>query len=186
MPHPMTLEPWRALVGKAQADCSVCLSDTLESYLVMLLAHYCDKPALADSVLGMEYLEAQANPSGHRAFVWRDIGDKCLLFSGLFPKRAYRKRVSLSYFIELGQSAYGTASTLAQSNDGLWRALSDNFILLSGGLQATRHESPMSLKHAPDEALALFMETNSPYAKKVFESENPNVVIHPHSKGSLH
>lgn len=79
----------------------------------------------------------------------RDVGDKSLLFCGLFPGMAEKKHVNLNYFSEMGQAAYLTISELHQrENAHLFLQLSTQFTMLQQVLQAMRGEySPISPDH---------------------------------------
>lgn len=69
----------------------------------------------------------------------KDVGDKSLLFCGLFPGMAQRRRVSLEYFIDMGKSAYLSISELHEKHESdLFHQLSDQFINLHHVLQAMR------------------------------------------------
>lgn len=99
---------WHHLLGEAQERAHIHLSTDLESYLVFLLMRYTSHPELAASVLGLEYLEGiqlRASPEQLKS-----VGDKCLLFAGLFPEHAHRRRVDLQYYVQLGQSAFEVLS----------------------------------------------------------------------------
>jgi hypothetical protein len=67
------------------------------------------------------------------------VGDKSLLFCGLFPGIAEQRHVSLSYFSDMGQAAYLTASELQDKETAdLYFQLSIQFITLQQILQAMR------------------------------------------------
>ena len=77
----------------------------------------------------------------HQAELLRDVGDKSLLFCGLFPGIAAKRHVSLKYFSEMGQAAYLTVGELHPSTTAnLYFQLSEQFIRLQHILQAMRGE----------------------------------------------
>ncbi len=82
MQAPVALLPWCELIGDAQHRCAISLPEPLESYLVFLLIRFYTRVDWVGSILGLEFLNA-AQTGGSS---WRDVGDKCLIFSGLFPK----------------------------------------------------------------------------------------------------
>lgn len=157
--HPTPTAQWYALINEAQQNCSVQLHEELESYLVFLLMRFTDCPALAQSVLGLEFLK-HYHAANHTHL--KEVADKCLLFAGLFPGRASRRRVKISYFVKLGQAAYAHLSNQAHAQDQLFEALCDNFKHLMDVLQATRenHRETEQLL----ESLELWHETGSSMA----------------------
>jgi len=132
--YPTQTAQWQSLVADAQKACAQLLDENLESYLVFLLMRFLEKPEIANSVLGLEFLESLQQPAHEKL---RDVGDKCLLFSGLFPQHAERRRVKISYFVNIGQSAYANLSTLLQENaPGLYSNLSEGFVTMMDVLQS--------------------------------------------------
>lgn len=137
--HPTETSQWHALVNEAQAATQIVLTENTESYLVFVLMRYTQGAKLLDSVLAFDFLHA-ANRSGKlRLEQFIELGDKSLIFSGLFPGLAARRRVSLDYFIDLGQAAYITASELHQQDSArLFYELSQHFRDLQYILSAMR------------------------------------------------
>jgi len=86
--EPTTQAQWQTLVHEAQYACDRELDETLESYLVFLLMRFTDKPQCMSRVMAQDYLSSQAASGGERVERLRDVGDHCLLFSGLFPQLA--------------------------------------------------------------------------------------------------
>ncbi len=106
--HSSATAQWQALVSEAQAITHTKLGEDMESYLVFLLMRFANHPEIAHSLLAIDFLKSLQSLGRERAENLRDLGDKCLLFAGLFPGRARRRRVRISYFIELGQNAYSS------------------------------------------------------------------------------
>lgn len=175
--HPTDTAQWLALVTEAQASSQIQLHEELESYLVFMLMRFMGKPEMAASILGLEFLTG-ANSCGQQRYdQLRDVGDKCLLVSGLFPGRAERKRVRLSYFVKLGQSAYSTLSLSEESKGGeLFGELSDRFVHMRDVLYAIRALSPDSDAMTFWQALDLWEKTKSPMAKKAIDEIAPNLI----------
>jgi len=157
--HPTPTAQWYALINEAQQSCAVQLHEELESYLVFLLMRFTDCPALAQSILGLEFL-THYHASNHTHL--KDVADKCLLFAGLFPGRAARRRVKISYFVKLGQAAYAHLSNQASAQEQLFEALCDNFKHLMDVLQATRETNDAAEQLL--ESLELWHETGSQMA----------------------
>lgn len=143
--YPTSLAQWQALVNEATVDAHIHLNEDLESYLVFLLMRFTNQPQIAHSVLAMDFLSAFTDKALDKATQLQDVGDKCLLLAGLFPGRAERKHVRISYFVHLGQSAYSSLSTVSrQSLATLFNDLSDAFVPLTDVLLTAR-----SLNHQP-------------------------------------
>lgn len=133
--QPTPLAQWHALLNDAQQSCALQLEESLESYLVFLLMRFSKEPSIAHSVLGLEFLEGHQLDSEHaRQQQLKEVGDKCLLFAGLFPARAIRKRVKISYFVQLGQSAYAENT----AHDPLFALLCQRFTQMMDLLHAIR------------------------------------------------
>ena len=135
--HPTDLSQWHALVNEAEASTQLILNENTESYLVFLLMRFSQKNQLMDSILAMDFLHAQHTSSRKQVEFLRDVGDKSLLFCGLFPGMASRRHVSLDYYKQMGQAAYLTLGELHDPEVGsLYIQLSDQFDQLRLILQA--------------------------------------------------
>ena len=104
--HTSATAEWLSLVNEAESAAALHLDEEMQSYLVFLLMRFTESPELAASVLAMEYLQSMRSQGRVGQDQLRNVGDKCLLYSGLFPERAERRRVKISYFVDLGRSAY--------------------------------------------------------------------------------
>lgn len=139
--HPTDMSQWHALVNEAQAATRLVLNEATESYLVFLLMRFTQNPKLIESIVALDFLESSHKPHQLKVELLRDVGDKSLLFCGLFPGMAEKKHVHLSYFSEMGQAAYLTISELHQrENAHLFFQLSTQFTTLQQILQAMRGE----------------------------------------------
>ncbi len=137
--HPTDMSQWHALVNEAQAATSLVLNENTESYLVFLLMRFSQTTRLMESVMALDFLESMRLPSKRQVEVLRDVGDKSLLFCGLFPGMAVKRHVRLTYFSELGQAAYLTVSELEEAESAhLYSELSVQFVTLQNILQAMR------------------------------------------------
>lgn len=177
--HPTSLAQWYELVNEAELQFGNRLNTDLENYLVLMLQRFSNKPELASSVLGLDFLESLDTWGTTRLEKLRDVGDKCLIFSGFFPGRADRRRVTLSYFVELGRKAYNHLSSLEKPNltVQLYAALRDYFVYLMDVLFSVRElsgeESPLSLMQAED----LWRKTGSRYALSILKRHNDQAVL---------
>lgn len=159
---------WQRLIIEAQQKQSFSLSEDLESYLVFMLIRFTKEQKIAKSILAIEYLNSQnINNNTNKQEALRDVGDKCLLFSGFYPEQAQKRLVTLEYFITLGQGAYSQISeeNAKHNYDGLaelFNNLAQNFIKLTNTLQI--------IKKTDDNNLILKHKTNF--------KDNDNIIIH--------
>lgn len=137
--HPTALSQWHALVNEAQASTHMILDQALESYLVFLLLRFSKETCFIKSLLGLDFLKSLGSGRHFQIEKLKDIGDKSLLFCGLFPGLAQKRRVSLDYFSDLGQSAYLSVGELANpEHAALYHQLGEEFLRLQQILSAMR------------------------------------------------
>ena len=132
---------WHDLVDESLNKTGLQFSDSVHQYLVLTLQHFTKKTELAAVVVATAFLQNVNIETTGNAILLRDVGDQCLLLSGLFPDRAKRKRVSETYFSDLGKHAYYVLSfsnTPWQSSHSLFLQLFDNFSDLVTVLRAMR------------------------------------------------
>jgi len=170
--HPTALSQWQALVNEAEHHSSIQLSEELESYLVFLLMRFSEQSDFVHSILGMEFLESLKKLKLARQESLRDVGDKCLLLAGLFPGNARRRRVRISYYVNLGQSAYDSLSeTYLNQFSNLFASLSDHFVGLMDILhtlrELTSEQSVLDLLQAEE----LWQDTQSKHALSVLRKK---------------
>jgi len=159
--EPTVQAQWLSLVHEAQSACGCHLDEALESYLVFLLMRFTDKPLCTSRIMAEEYLQSQACSGEQRAERLRDVGDHCLLFSGLFPQLAERRLVRISYFVNLGQSSYQQLSALLDRGwSAVYGHLSEAFVVLMDILHAMRELGGHSVL-TPIQALDLWQDTGS-------------------------
>jgi hypothetical protein len=159
--EPTSQSQWQALVQDAQTSCDRRLDEALESYLVFMLMRFTDKPHCMTRIMAEDYLRSQAFTGEQRVERLRDVGDHCLLFSGLFPQLAERRLVHISYFVNLGQASYQQLSDLMdRSWSVLYEQLSAAFVVLMDILHAMRELGGQTAL-SPIQALDLWQETGS-------------------------
>ncbi|MBL4850871.1 MAG: hypothetical protein JKY90_01125 [Gammaproteobacteria bacterium] len=130
---------WHSLVHEAQAKAHLHLSEILEHYLVVLLSRFTRRAQSLCRAVAPHYLEAMCNDGHQRPKDLRNVGDTCLLLSGLFPGRSRKLAVNTGYYIGLGQTAYGEAATHLDTNDyPLFLMLAQRFISVMDVLIAIR------------------------------------------------
>jgi len=157
------LEQWHKLVHEAEVDYGCQLDESMQSYLVFTLMRFMKKQDLNAGALALDYLRTHSLPAKMQHEQLRDVGDQCLLVSGLYPKRAAKKLVRVSYYVNLGRSAYHHLGTCTQQGMAeLYHQLEDTFTLLMDLLQTIRqYNSPVM---QPLEAMALWSDTGSRFA----------------------
>ena len=169
---------WHTLVNDAQHNAGVQLNEELESYLVFMLMRYTDKPEMAASVLALDYLEGAEALGQVRRERMRDVGDQCLLYSGLFPERAEHRHVKVSYYVDLGRSAYHTAADATQQAlSQLFTGLASQFVLIMDTLQAMRGINDNAPQLSPIIAFELWQDTGSQQARKSLSAISDGVLI---------
>ena len=137
--HPTPTAQWRAIVHEAQAAADRHLDENLESYLVFLLMRFTDRPEMVNAVLALEFLSGMASLGSLRQERLRDVGDQCLIYSGLFPRQAERRCVNLGYFVGMGRTAYQQLSdVMRHQHSELFGQLAQAFVALMDVLQMIR------------------------------------------------
>jgi hypothetical protein len=162
----LILEPtpqaqWLALLHEAQTACHRHLDESLESYLVFLLMRFADRPYCTARIMAEDYLRSQSLAGEQRAGKLREVGDHCLLFSGLFPQLAERRLVPVSYFVTIGRSSYQQLSgVLDRSWSSVYRHLSETFVVLMDILHTMRGLGGETVL-TPIQAMDLWQDTGS-------------------------
>lgn len=133
------LAAWHDAIVEAQDACHILLPEDSEYYLVTLLLRYTNQPQFVNNVLGAVYLESLQEPPKEQQASLRLVGDQCLLFAGLFPEIAKKRRVSLDYYLDIGKSAYHQLSNLEKviARD-LYHELAQQFLYMASILQSLR------------------------------------------------
>jgi len=109
------LELWQELVRDGERQANIELGESVQSYLVFVLMRYLRDGALAAHVLALDWLDASECTGQARADALRDVGDRCLLIAGRFPRLAERRHVGADYFNTLGSGAYLGAAEAARA-----------------------------------------------------------------------
>jgi len=140
--HPTETSQWHALVNEAQAASRLILNEDTESYLVFLLMRFAHETRWVESVVAFDFLHAMQASRAVKTELLREVGDKSLLFSGLFSEMA-QKRVGVNYFTDLGQAAYLSVGELYDEPQvaKLYYELSQQFLMMQQVLQTIRGQS---------------------------------------------
>jgi len=159
--EPTAVAQWQALVQEAQGACAKQLDETLESYLVFLLMRFTRQPHCTARIMAEDFLAAGALQGSERVDRLREVGDHCLLFSGLFPHLAERRLVRISYFVNIGRTSYRQLSDVLDHGWAhVYGNLSEAFTLLMDILHAMRGLGGTPLL-TPLQALELWQDTGS-------------------------
>lgn len=135
--QPTAAAQWHALVSEAERAAHLELGEDVQSYLVFLLQRFLSKPEIASRILALDYLTGLL-ASGHQQHdKLRDVGDICLLYAGLYPRQARRRRVTVGYYVDLGIAAYQQLHSAASHSLGrLYAQMSTGFVPAMDVLQA--------------------------------------------------
>jgi hypothetical protein len=136
-----TQDLWHEVVVRAERESSIILNAELETYLISLLIRYTSQPELVKKIFATAFLEAHQLKNRERAISLQHVGDQCLLFAGLFPMAAVKRQVKISYFVDLGRSAY---AHISRTDDDLYWSLAIQFIGLMDVLQSIRHYTDLT------------------------------------------
>ena len=135
-----TVANWYELLILAKEGQQWPFDEALEHYLIMTLEHLKPESYDFDRIIAIDYLKAveQLEHDGYQPL--RQIGDQCLITTGLFPELGLQKNLSLSYYSSIGQQAYSIIGQLQQPelDNSLFLALSQHFLGLSDLLYTMR------------------------------------------------
>lgn len=169
------LAQWRKVVCESQRLCQTQLSESIESYLVMMLARHSVRTNLAQKSLGVQFLTCMAGLASQNRQSLQLIGDESLIIAGLFPRRALRRRVKIDYYVNIGQAAYQQLSHAGlQALGGMFDELSCQFKQLVDILRAIR---PVDVQRNAFDLFELWQLTQSKRAFKVLQNEFGNISV---------
>jgi len=127
------------VVKETQADTGYELTQDLEAYVVMLLAHHIDRPDyLPEKSFAEAYLRLR-RPSGLNA---KELGDTCLFVTGVFPTYGLKHGLNRQYFQDIGIGSYEMVAEVMHPN--LFSQLATHFQFLSEFIEITTN----STKHS--------------------------------------
>jgi len=129
---------WQDLLREGEHRVGARLGEDVQAYLVFLLMRHLRDGALAGRTMALDWLGAWEHAGRVRADALRDVGDRCLLLAGWYPRLAERRRVSRDYFATLGRSAYDGVAEARQDGYGeLFARLAQAYQAMIGVLAAT-------------------------------------------------
>ena len=139
------------------------LSFTVKNYLVDLLCLYLSSDQLFEKKEGQMkshectlvdlYKKSQNSKPVEKLYIFKRMGDFSLYLSGFFRSSIKRKIVHISYYEQMGQSAYGFVGEAYGSKPNVFRELSQEFknlsqILFSIQKKSEKENSKYLLKHS--------------------------------------
>jgi hypothetical protein len=173
-----SLSAFYTLVEEARQLSMSRVNDELQSYLVLLLMQWVKSPQIADNIFALDFLENIKKTRTANLQVLREIGDKCLIFSGLFPGNARRRLVNVSYYVQLGQNAYLTLSRHSHDKlSELYEKLGQNFVPLMDILHTIREMDRKGNALDLLEAEDLWNKTHSDHALKILRTATQGFFI---------
>ena len=155
---------WRDLIKGAEDRCEVNLQHEIESYLVQLLIRFTSHTEIGQEIMATSFLDAINEQQAPCRYSLAHVGDQCLLLSGLFPGIAERRHVKISYFVDLGRSAY---ATISDTTSDLYGSLALQFVVLTDILQSVNESKTLM----PMEAYDLWQELGSKRAFKILQEQ---------------
>ncbi len=156
--EPTATAQWKQLLQHAKQQCHCQLNDDIEAYLIFTLMRFTRQPGLASTALGPDLINCQQLAGQARENKLRDVGDQCLLLSGLFPQRADKRLVQVGYYVDLGRTAYlHLSDILRKAFADLYQLLSQNFVPMMDVLQNIRGVDALQ----PLQAMELWQHTGS-------------------------
>lgn len=165
--HTTETAQWHALVSEAEAAAGCALKEDTESYLVFMLMRFLRKARLAKDSLALVYLQALQKRGALREQALREVGDQCLLYAGLFPEQAQRRCVPVSYYVDLGRSAY--LLLWSERSNELFYQLSLAFVEMMDVLLNVREIDRRGRALQPLQAHELWVHTGSRHALRIVQ-----------------
>ncbi len=179
--EPTSLAQWYALVEEARISSAIPLSDDLESYLVFLLMRFIKDPNMAKSILALDYLQNIKSSKRENNEALQIVGDKCLLYTGLFPGSITKRRVKISYYVELGQSSYHSLSSHHKNQLApLFSNLCHHFVELMDVLHSLRELDKEAYILNPLDAAELWHKTHSKHALEILRKTTQGFILPGH------
>lgn len=136
------VDAFRGVVKETQASTGYELPESIEAYVVMLLAHNMERPNfLPERSFAEAYLKLR-RPADYSA---KELGDACLFVTGVFPSYGKKHGLDRRYYQDIGITSYDiVADTL---NGELFRSLSIHFCFVSDFIGEVTHSSKRELNN---------------------------------------
>jgi hypothetical protein len=129
-------------VQEAQSRQGINLTENVEFYIVNLLCDYVrvDNQRISDDCLALILKKALESQKGEQIFLYKKLADTALYFSGFFQEYFNRKCFDISYYMMMGEGAYGQLSNLMRKRSGSEAAMSEIY-----GEMATSFETAVDI-----------------------------------------
>ncbi len=121
---------------EAQGKSQTYLESDLEAFLVHSVARNMENPRIWEEPIAIKMLTAQQLPREQRTVILRSVGEECLFIDAWQIKQP--RWPSPRYFQDMGEIAFGLASTTTRPPDALLELASTNFHTLSKVLRTAR------------------------------------------------
>lgn len=133
--QPYVRASWE-LVIEAQGRSQTYLEPDIEAFLVHSMARSFDKSNVWSQPIAIKMLSAQNLPNSQKRPLLKEIGEECLFIDAWQIKQP--RWPSLSYFKDMGEIAFGMASTASIPADALLDMASNQFEMMSRVLRQVR------------------------------------------------
>jgi hypothetical protein len=153
---------WQDVIKEAEAECEIKLQTEIEAYLVWLLYRYTTRPDVIRKVFAIRFLQALQLQEQQRFISLQEVGDECLLYTGLFPHARERRAPKMHYFVSMGRAAY---LGISRKTNDLYGVLAVQFVPLMDVLQSIRPMPDL----LPLEAYDQWKELGSQRALKILK-----------------
>lgn len=120
------------IVKESQEKTGYTLPEYIESYVVMLLAHYIDRPNFLPENSFAEAFLKLSRPANYSA---KELGDTCLFITGVFPTYGSKHGINRRYYQDIGSTSYGMVAEVM--NEELFTALARHFVFVSDFIEVT-------------------------------------------------
>lgn len=141
---------WQELIREGEQRRHLALGEDLQAYLVFALMRHLGDADISNRMMALDWLRAQERPISPGRL--RDVGDRCLLIAGWFPRLAQRRNVNQQFYIDLGRGAYASAADRSpRCERSLFAQLAEAFRSLVDVLSAVRQPelAPIPLSVEP-------------------------------------
>ena len=127
------------VVKDTQINTGYNLPEELEAYVVMLLAHFIDRPDyLPEQSFAESYLKLRRS-SGLSA---KELGDTCLFVTGVFPTYGSKHGLNRRYYQDIGIGSYEMVAEVMHPT--LFTQLATHFHFLSDFIEITTSSAKRS------------------------------------------
>jgi len=125
------------IVMEAQGKSHIILDTEVEAFLVHVIAKTMERTNIWEQPISLKILTAQSLFGTRRANALQDIGEECLFIDGWQIKNS--KWPTKQYFADMGEIAFGMASTSTNPANELLEMASNNFKIMSSVLRTARN-----------------------------------------------